>query len=95
MVCQRKFVCCSRKRNKLVERILTGCGRHRDCIESTQQDFAPRSFERTAVVQPGVVNQHVSNFAAPHGLYYARIHQADICTIGGNVTLLIQEGLTV
>ena len=28
-------------------------------------------FERTAVVQPGVVNQHVSNFAAPHGLYYA------------------------
>ena len=43
-------------------------------------------FERTAVVQPGVVNQHVSNFAAPHGLYYAPDPSSQsICTIGGNV----------
>lgn len=42
--------------------------------------------ERLAVVQPGVVNQHVSNAAAPHGLYYAPDPSSQsICTIGGNV----------
>jgi glycolate oxidase len=42
--------------------------------------------ERLAVVQPGVVNQHVSAAAAPHGLYYAPDPSSQsICTIGGNV----------
>lgn len=42
--------------------------------------------QRIAVVQPGVVNQHVSNAAAPHGLYYAPDPSSQsICTIGGNV----------
>ena len=43
-------------------------------------------FERIAVVEPGVVNQHVSNAASPHGLYYAPDPSSQtICTIGGNV----------
>ena len=43
-------------------------------------------FERIAVVEPGVVNQHVTNAAAPHGLYYAPDPSSQsICTIGGNV----------
>lgn len=42
--------------------------------------------ERTAVVEPGVVNQHVTNAAAKHGLYYAPDPSSQsICTIGGNV----------
>ncbi len=42
--------------------------------------------ERIAVVEPGVVNQHVSNAAAEHGLYYAPDPSSQsICTIGGNV----------
>lgn len=42
--------------------------------------------ERIAVVQPGVVNQHVTNAAAPHGLYYAPDPSSQsVCTIGGNV----------
>ena len=42
--------------------------------------------QRIAVVQPGVVNQQVSNAAAPHGLYYAPDPSSQsICTIGGNV----------
>ena len=42
--------------------------------------------ERIAVVQPGVVNQHVTNAGAPHGLYYAPDPSSQsICTIGGNV----------
>ncbi|MCG8653169.1 MAG: FAD-binding protein [Pirellulales bacterium] len=42
--------------------------------------------ERLAVVQPGVVNQRVSDAAAPHGLYYAPDPSSQsICTIGGNV----------
>lgn len=42
--------------------------------------------ERIAVVQPGVVNQSVTNAAAPHGLYYAPDPSSQsICTIGGNV----------
>lgn len=42
--------------------------------------------ERIAVVEPGVVNLHVSQAAAPHGLYYAPDPSSQlICTIGGNV----------
>ena len=42
--------------------------------------------ERIAVVEPGVVNQHVSDAAAPHGLYYAPDPSSQsVCTIGGNV----------
>jgi glycolate oxidase len=42
--------------------------------------------ERIAVVQPGVVNQHVSTAAAPHGLVYCPDPSSQsICTIGGNV----------
>jgi glycolate oxidase len=42
--------------------------------------------ERIAIVQGGVVNQHVSDAAAPHGLYYAPDPSSQsICTIGGNV----------
>lgn len=42
--------------------------------------------ERVAVVEPGVVNQHVTNAAAPYGLYYAPDPSSQsICTIGGNV----------
>lgn len=39
-----------------------------------------------AVVEPGVVNQHVSNLAANDGLYYAPDPSSGtVCTIGGNV----------
>lgn len=42
--------------------------------------------ERIALVQAGVVNQRVSDAAAPHGLYYAPDPSSQsICTIGGNV----------
>ncbi len=42
--------------------------------------------DRIAVVEPGVVNAHVSAAAAPHGLYYAPDPSSQvICTIGGNV----------
>jgi glycolate oxidase len=41
---------------------------------------------RVAVVEPGAVNLHVSEAAAPHGLYYAPDPSSQlICTIGGNV----------
>ena len=41
---------------------------------------------RTAVVEPGVINLAVSQAAAPHGLYYAPDPSSQtICTIGGNV----------
>jgi glycolate oxidase len=41
---------------------------------------------RIAVVQPGVINTHVSLAAAPHGLHYAPDPSSQtICTIGGNV----------
>ena len=43
-------------------------------------------LQRIAVVEPGVVNLHVSNAAAPHGLYYAPDPSSQpVCTIGGNV----------
>ena len=41
---------------------------------------------RIAVLQPGVVNLHVSQAAAPHGLYYAPDPSSQMaCSIGGNV----------
>lgn len=42
--------------------------------------------ERRAVVEPGVINLHISHAAAPYGLYYAPDPSSQaICTIGGNV----------
>lgn len=42
--------------------------------------------QRTAVVQPGVINTAVTVAATPHGLYYAPDPSSQsICTIGGNV----------
>ena len=42
--------------------------------------------ERIAVVEPGVINAHVTRAAAPHGLFYAPDPSSQsICTIGGNV----------
>ena len=39
-----------------------------------------------ARVQPGVTNLHVSEVAAPHGLYYAPDPSSQqVCTIGGNL----------
>ena len=41
---------------------------------------------RIAVVEPGVRNLHVSEVAAPHGLFYAPDPSSQsICSIGGNV----------
>lgn len=43
-------------------------------------------ISRTAVVEPGVINLHVSQAAAVHGLYYAPDPSSGpVCTIGGNV----------
>ncbi|MBE3598338.1 MAG: FAD-binding protein [Limnochordaceae bacterium] len=42
--------------------------------------------EQRAVVEPGVVNAHLSQAAAPYGLYYAPDPSSQvICTLGGNV----------
>lgn len=42
--------------------------------------------ERIAVVEPGVINAHVTRAATPHGLHYAPDPSSQIiCTIGGNV----------
>jgi len=42
--------------------------------------------QRVAVVQPGVINMHVTLAAAPHGLHFAPDPSSQsICTIGGNV----------
>ncbi len=41
---------------------------------------------RTAVVQPGTINLHVSAAAAAHGLYYAPDPSSQsVCSIGGNL----------
>jgi glycolate oxidase len=41
---------------------------------------------QTAVVEPGVVNLHLSQALAPHGFYYAPDPSSQLaCTIGGNV----------
>ena len=51
----------------------------RDIIEIDPAD------ER-AVVQPGVINLHVTQAATPHGYYYAPDPSSQqICSIGGNV----------
>jgi glycolate oxidase len=43
-------------------------------------------LERVAVVEPGVINAHVSGAAAAHGLFYAPDPSSQsICTIGGNI----------
>ena len=43
-------------------------------------------LQRTAVVEPGVINLAVSTAASPHGLYYSPDPSSQsICTIGGNV----------
>ena len=43
---------------------------------------------RTAIVEPGVINLHVSAAAAAHGLMYAPDPSSQsICSIGGNVAL--------
>lgn len=45
-----------------------------------------RATERIAVVEPGVINQWVSDAAASAGLYYAPDPSSQsVCTIGGNV----------
>ena len=42
--------------------------------------------QRIAVVEPGVVNLHISQAAQPYGLYYAPDPSSQsICTIGGNI----------
>jgi glycolate oxidase len=42
--------------------------------------------ERLAVVEPGAINLHVSNAAAPYGLYYAPDPSSQlVSTIGGNL----------
>jgi len=42
--------------------------------------------DRSALVQPGVINTHVSATAAPHGLYFAPDPSSQsVCTIGGNL----------
>lgn len=47
-------------------------------------DYSPEN--RTVVVEPGVVNQHVSDLAAADGLYYAPDPSSGpVCTIGGNL----------
>ncbi|MCH5374993.1 MAG: FAD-binding protein, partial [Planctomycetes bacterium] len=46
--------------------------------------YAPH--QRIAVVQPGVINQRVSQLAAADGLYYTPDPSSGpVCTIGGNV----------
>ena len=43
-------------------------------------------IERIAVVEPGVINTHVTNAAQPFGLHFAPDPSSQtICTIGGNV----------
>jgi glycolate oxidase len=45
-----------------------------------------RPEDERAVVQPGVINLHVTQAAAPHGYYYAPDPSSQqICSIGGNV----------
>lgn len=42
--------------------------------------------QRIAVVEPGVINLHITHAAAPYGLYYAPDPSSQsICTIGGNI----------
>ncbi|MEX2031350.1 MAG: FAD-linked oxidase C-terminal domain-containing protein, partial [Dehalococcoidia bacterium] len=42
--------------------------------------------DRVAVVQPGVINLHLQEALAPHGLYYAPDPSSQrVCTLGGNI----------
>lgn len=42
--------------------------------------------ERVAVLEPGIINNHVTHAAAPHGLAYAPDPSSQsVCTIGGNL----------
>ena len=42
--------------------------------------------QRIAVVEPGVINLHITHAAQPYGLYYAPDPSSQsICTIGGNI----------
>ena len=42
--------------------------------------------QRLAVVEPGVINSHLTVAAAPHGLHYAPDPSSQtVCTLGGNV----------
>ena len=57
-------------------------------IECSRMDrvLALNAEERFAVVQPGVINAHLSDVARPHGLFYAPDPSSQAaCTIGGNV----------
>jgi glycolate oxidase len=48
------------------------------------REIAPH--DERAVVEPGVINLHVSRAASPHGYYYAPDPSSQqICSIGGNV----------
>jgi glycolate oxidase len=59
--------------------VLIVTARMRDILELAPED------ER-AVVEPGVINLHVSRAAGPHGYYYAPDPSSQqICSIGGNV----------
>ncbi len=43
-------------------------------------------LQRIAVVEPGVINLHITEAAQPYGLYYAPDPSSQsICTIGGNI----------
>ena len=59
--------------------IIIGLSRLREVLDID----APNQRAR---VQPGVTNLHVSEVAAPHGLYYAPDPSSQqVCTIGGNL----------
>ena len=61
------------------EGIVIGLSRLREVLDID----APNQRVR---VQPGVTNLHVSEVAAPHGLYYAPDPSSQqVCTIGGNL----------
>ena len=55
-------------------------------LSKMRQVVALDPLARKAVVEPGVRNLHVSEVAAPHGLFYAPDPSSQsICSIGGNV----------
>ncbi|BCJ48704.1 FAD-binding protein [Actinoplanes sp. NBRC 14428] len=61
------------------EGVLVVTSKMRDIVE-----LAPR--DERAVVEPGVINLHVTKAAAAHGYYYAPDPSSQqICSIGGNV----------
>ena len=59
--------------------VLIVTSRMRDILEVAPED-------QRAVVEPGVINLHVTRAAAPHGYYYAPDPSSQqVCSIGGNV----------